>query len=156
MKSNRNSQSSHDTIRNDLKQSYLWFQSNSACNEIIQYKSKSRNHVIRSSTNNILQEKLSLLSREMFNRISVQNTLSLYVNYCHRFLICLCFCLIDATGITSLIMAPNANLNSTPVGSSNSVTPNTVSLGVTTNSVINAITTGSPPNQEKSKCTNYI
>lgn len=54
MKSNRNSQSSHDTIRNDLKQSYLWFQSNSACNEIIQYKSKSRNHVIRSSTNNIL------------------------------------------------------------------------------------------------------
>ncbi|XP_048727416.1 potassium voltage-gated channel protein Shaw-like isoform X8 [Ostrea edulis] len=60
----------------------------------------------------------------------------------------------DATGITSLIMAPNANLNSTPVGSSNSVTPNTVSLGVTTNSVINAITTGSPPNQEKTDLVN--
>ncbi|XP_048727415.1 potassium voltage-gated channel protein Shaw-like isoform X7 [Ostrea edulis] len=61
---------------------------------------------------------------------------------------------LDATGITSLIMAPNANLNSTPVGSSNSVTPNTVSLGVTTNSVINAITTGSPPNQEKTDLVN--
>ncbi|XP_048727414.1 potassium voltage-gated channel protein Shaw-like isoform X6 [Ostrea edulis] len=60
----------------------------------------------------------------------------------------------NATGITSLIMAPNANLNSTPVGSSNSVTPNTVSLGVTTNSVINAITTGSPPNQEKTDLVN--
>lgn len=61
------------------------------------------------------------------------------------------FCLTDAAGITSLIMAPNANLNSTPVGSSNSVTATTASLGVTTNSVTSNVTTPTSLNQDKSE-----
>ncbi|XP_062573132.1 potassium voltage-gated channel protein Shaw-like isoform X8 [Saccostrea cucullata] len=63
----------------------------------------------------------------------------------------------DATGITSLIMAPNANLNSTPVGASKCTTPTSVSLGVNSNSVSSpatATTTGSPQNQEKADLVN--
>lgn len=63
----------------------------------------------------------------------------------------LLLCLTDAAGITSLIMAPNANLNSTPVGSSNSVTATTASLGVTTNSVTSNVTTSTSINQDKSE-----
>lgn len=59
--------------------------------------------------------------------------------------------LTDAAGITSLIMAPNANLNSAPVGTSNSVTSTPASLGVTTKSVSNTVSTGSPQNQDKSE-----
>ncbi|XP_062573131.1 potassium voltage-gated channel protein Shaw-like isoform X7 [Saccostrea cucullata] len=64
---------------------------------------------------------------------------------------------LDATGITSLIMAPNANLNSTPVGASKCTTPTSVSLGVNSNSVSSpatATTTGSPQNQEKADLVN--
>ncbi|XP_061178135.1 potassium voltage-gated channel protein Shaw-like isoform X1 [Saccostrea echinata] len=61
----------------------------------------------------------------------------------------------DATGITSLIMAPNANLNSTPVGTSKTVTPTSVNLGINTNSVTSTTTTtGSPQNQEKTDLVN--
>lgn len=60
----------------------------------------------------------------------------------------------DAAGITSLIMAPNANLNSTPVGSSNSVTATTASLGVTTNSVTSNVTTPTSLNQDKKDLVN--
>ncbi|XP_011441735.1 potassium voltage-gated channel protein Shaw-like isoform X4 [Crassostrea angulata] len=60
----------------------------------------------------------------------------------------------DAAGITSLIMAPNANLNSTPVGSSNSVTATTASLGVTTNSVTSNVTTSTSINQDKKDLVN--
>ncbi|XP_062573130.1 potassium voltage-gated channel protein Shaw-like isoform X6 [Saccostrea cucullata] len=63
----------------------------------------------------------------------------------------------NATGITSLIMAPNANLNSTPVGASKCTTPTSVSLGVNSNSVSSpatATTTGSPQNQEKADLVN--
>lgn len=63
----------------------------------------------------------------------------------------LLLCLTDAAGIPSLIMAPNANLNSTPVGSSNSVTATTASLGVTTNSVTSNVTTSTSINQDKSE-----
>lgn len=61
---------------------------------------------------------------------------------------------LDAAGITSLIMAPNANLNSTPVGSSNSVTATTASLGVTTNSVTSNVTTPTSLNQDKKDLVN--
>ncbi|XP_061178140.1 potassium voltage-gated channel protein Shaw-like isoform X5 [Saccostrea echinata] len=62
---------------------------------------------------------------------------------------------LDATGITSLIMAPNANLNSTPVGTSKTVTPTSVNLGINTNSVTSTTTTtGSPQNQEKTDLVN--
>nr|XP_034306888.1 potassium voltage-gated channel protein Shaw isoform X8 [Crassostrea gigas] len=61
---------------------------------------------------------------------------------------------LDAAGITSLIMAPNANLNSTPVGSSNSVTATTASLGVTTNSVTSNVTTSTSINQDKKDLVN--
>lgn len=60
----------------------------------------------------------------------------------------------DAAGITSLIMAPNANLNNTPVGSSNSVTATTASLGVTTNSVTSNVTTSTSINQDKKDLVN--
>lgn len=60
----------------------------------------------------------------------------------------------DAAGITSLIMAPNANLNSTPVGSSNSVTATTASLGVTTKSVTSNVTTPTSLNQDKKDLVN--
>ncbi|XP_078333868.1 potassium voltage-gated channel protein Shaw-like isoform X5 [Crassostrea virginica] len=60
----------------------------------------------------------------------------------------------DAAGITSLIMAPNANLNSAPVGTSNSVTGTPASLAVTTKSVSNTVSTGSPQNQDKTDLVN--
>ncbi|XP_078333869.1 potassium voltage-gated channel protein Shaw-like isoform X6 [Crassostrea virginica] len=61
---------------------------------------------------------------------------------------------LDAAGITSLIMAPNANLNSAPVGTSNSVTGTPASLAVTTKSVSNTVSTGSPQNQDKTDLVN--
>ncbi|XP_078333870.1 potassium voltage-gated channel protein Shaw-like isoform X7 [Crassostrea virginica] len=60
----------------------------------------------------------------------------------------------NAAGITSLIMAPNANLNSAPVGTSNSVTGTPASLAVTTKSVSNTVSTGSPQNQDKTDLVN--
>lgn len=60
----------------------------------------------------------------------------------------------DAAGITSLIMAPNASLNSTPVASSNSVTATPTSLGVTTNSVTSNVTSATSQNQDKKDLVN--
>lgn len=60
----------------------------------------------------------------------------------------------NAAGITSLIMAPNASLNSTPVASSNSVTATPTSLGVTTNSVTSNVTSATSQNQDKKDLVN--